>query len=760
MSNVNDFVIKKGTLVEYRGTGSVVRIPDGVEIVGKHAFENNTTAKHIIVPEGVTKIEYCAFRSSNVEEVEIPSTVIAYGNDVFYWCYKLKKLICHSPLPKNACNSLVHNQQLQILCAPGTPIDYFRVNKQLAPAIVGCFMFENEYKDGAEKKEYERLAKDNLRFVLPLIFTYDLVKLLDVCIKDKKISVRDWETDYFSPAQECGARQCVAYLMDWKNTHISKRQQENANQREIDRDPFNASDMKKLWTSVALEDGTVAIHGYRGDSKEVIVPERIGKKTVSTISAEAFYPYKAARPTKNGQVLRDMKSITIPAGVKVIEESAFRNCGHLVSISLPNGLESIGVAAFESCSSLTGITLPANVKSIGEKAFYGCGDLAHIDVPEGVSRIEKQTFYGCGISGITLPETTKSIDSEAFGGCSNLTSIRLPASVAEVNSTAFFGCKNLSQIDVAEENENYRSIDGVLYTKDGKVLLRFAEGREEVSFAIPEGVEEIGDHAFACCEKLRNIIFPKSLVKIGACAFQGCVSLQDIASMETASVIERAAFKNCTSLQRIALSDSLVKWGEGAFEGCKSLKKISIPQGVQQIAPSSFSGCTKLIDVDMPDSVTCIGNFAFSHCLSLEKIRIPDGVNEIGWDAFCYCSSLSEINLPSGLEKIESGMFSRCSSLTEVRLPHGIRSIGRTAFYECSSLANIELPSSLVEIDELAFCECTSLVKIRIPASVTRMEYCAFGACLSLSIVCEAEGQPSGWSYKWNETGCPIKWGS
>ena len=102
-----------------------------------------------------------------------------------------------------------------------------------------------------------------------------------------------------------------------------------------------------------------------------------------------------------------------------------------------------------------------------------------------------------------LPVTT--ISDSAFAACSNLTSVTIPDSVTTIGERVFVFCSNLTSITVDPDNEYYQSIDGNLYSKDGKTLIQYAAGKTETAFIIPDGVNIIGNGAFYKCTNLTSI---------------------------------------------------------------------------------------------------------------------------------------------------------------------------------------------------------------------------------------------------------------
>ena len=305
-------------------------------------------------------------------------------------------------------------------------------------------------------------------------------------------------------------------------------------------------------------------------------------------------------------------------GTTSIGNYAFHYCTNLTNITIPNSVTSIGDDAFYICTNLINITIPNSVTSIGYRAFYLCKSLTNITIPDGVISIKNQTFYCCeSLTRLIIPSSVISIGDYAFHYCTNLTNITIPNSVTSIGNDVFNGCISLTSINVDSNNEKYMSDNGVLYTKDKKILIQYPGKKEGTEYLILQGVESIEDYAFWGCGNLTNIIIPNGVTSIGY-----------------------SAFYRCTSLTNITIPNSVTSIGDYAFWYC-NLKNITIPNGVTSIGYSAFYRCTSLTNITIPNSVTSIGDFAFNECTSLTNIAIPDSVTSIGDHAFYKCDSLS-----------------------------------------------------------------------------------------------------------------------
>ena len=363
-----------------------------------------------------------------------------------------------------------------------------------------------------------------------------------------------------------------------------------------------------------------------------------------------------------------------------IGDDAFHYCGSLATITIPNSVTSIGDGAFYCCSSLENITLPDSVTSIGDYAFYNCSSLTSIVIPNGVTVIAYETFSGCSsLENVTIPDSVTSIGHLAFYNCSNLKSIAIPAAVTSISYSSLNGCSSIASIDVAEDNSNYSSIDGVLFNKSQTTIIRYPAGKEADSYIIPNGVTNIDGLAFYGSSKLTNITIPDSVTIIGGNAFRACSNLVSIAIPAGVTSINSGEFLECTSLTDINVAENNSNYSsvDGVLFDKNQTTLMRCPSG---------KDCDKYV---VPESVTSIGYAAFSDCSRLESITIPDNVTSIGDAAFEGCSSLENITIPDSVTSIVGYSFDGCSSLATITIPDSVTIIGWYAFNDCNHLTDV-----------------------------------------------------------------------
>lgn len=124
---------------------------------------------------------------------------------------------------------------------------------------------------------------------------------------------------------------------------------------------------------------------------------------------------------------------------------------------------------------------------------------------------------------------TMRIVEVAPGVFNNLTNIRKIIFSREMINInwSFWNCRQLEEIEVEKYNYRYKSIDGVLFSADGKKLIAFPNANSS-EYIVPEGVEIIEKFAFKDCDKLLKLTLPSSIKRIGINAFYRCTNLKSI----------------------------------------------------------------------------------------------------------------------------------------------------------------------------------------------------------------------------------------
>ena len=431
---------------------------------------------------------------------------------------------------------------------------------------------------------------------------------------------------------------------------------------------------------------------------------------ITSIASYAFYGYSS------------LKSVTIPDSVTTIGESAFQGCSNVTSVALSNSLTSIGYYAFSGCTNLTSVIIPDSVTSIGGQAFVSCNSLTSVVIPDSVTEIAWGTFQYCtNLTGALIGKGVTSIGSSMFSGCSKLVKVEISDGVTSIDSQAFYNCSNLTSVN------------------------------------IPDSVTSIGSEAFYGCSNL-------TYTEYGNCQYLGNENNPYHALIKVTS---------------------------------NNYSTYTIHEDTKMIAAYAFKGCERMASITIPDSVTSIGNYAFQNCSSLTSVVIGNSVTMIGSTAFYDCSSLTEIQynatecadlgssnsifafagqngegitvtIGANVKKIPAYMFypyvydsSPAPKIVSVIFEEGsvCERIGDSAFRSCSSLTSVVIPDSVTSIGSYAFYDCDGLTSVVIPDSVTSIGYNAFSYCDSLLIICEAEEQPSGWSFWWNDSDRPVYWG-
>lgn len=242
--------------------------------------------------------------------------------------------------------------------------------------------------------------------------------------------------------------------------------------------------------------------------------------------------------------------------------------------------------------------------------------------------------------------------------------IRIGKNVSYIAPEAFsVDNSNLRSIKVSEENGYFKDNQGVLFSKDGTVLLKYPDAKIALSdvggtiidgYATPEGVKVIGKYAFENADSLK-VVISEGVEKIDDFAFYDS-GVESVSFPYTLKSIGKRAFANCYGLNEAILPDYLTYLGEYAFE-YSFVKWVRLPAGLKALEEGTFKNCFYLEGINLPDGLTVIGKQAFSGCSKIDEISLPTSVAELDDRAFENCIGLEHVSVREGVVRIGEGAF-------------------------------------------------------------------------------------------------------
>lgn len=387
-----------------------------------------------------------------------------------------------------------------------------------------------------------------------------------------------------------------------------------------------------------------------------------------------------------------------------------------------------------------------------------------------VTSIGKDAFFNCmSLYSVTIPNTVTCLERMAFGGCWHLFSVTLPGSVTNIEAEAFMNSRCLAEINVAADNPNYSSLDGVLFNKDQTTLI-FCPGGKRGEYVLPDKVRSIEKYAFFNCDSLTSPVYntyvfaylptsyygeyeiPEGIELIANCAFASCQDLTKVTIPNSVTVIGDLSFSTCLDLESVNLPNRVISIGEGAFEYCHRLPDmITIPSSVTSIGEHAFFDCglkrvtlkasavmsknyteksnlsdifgSLVIEYILGDDITSIGDWAFYGCKNLTSVIIGNNIKSVGYHAFDDCPCLTEPMLSA------YGFVHMPASYSgEYEVPIGTRTIADGAFAGCKELTKVTIPASVTFIGYHAFKNCPGLTEIHVAAA--NNNYCSVDGVL------------------------------
>lgn len=373
---------------------------DGVKEIAAYTFTNCQTLTQINLPNTVESIGRGAFSDCRgITKVVIPNSITSIGDEAFSGCSSITDLSAQNGL------ELTH---LGLNAFQGCSSELFNTSliegmSLFTGYIVDATAFPDEidFSDSSIKGFPDRLFSGRSNIVsvslgtgftiVPAEAFFNCTNLNAVTLADD-IEIIGKEAFY-----NCSALKSITIPAQTKT---------------IGESAFSSSGL----TGISIPDGVIDIEPDCFSFCDSLKTVKLGRG-LSRISTSMFKCSKA------------LKSIEIPANIKVIEDNAFSmydqdyGQGHLINslnaVKFNEGLEKIGISAFYCCSNITELTFPNSLEVIGASAFKECSGLQEISFGSTLKGLDDMSFYNCiNVSSMTFAGNQPTVGTDAFYGIS------------------------------------------------------------------------------------------------------------------------------------------------------------------------------------------------------------------------------------------------------------------------------------------------------------------------------------------------------
>lgn len=422
----------------------------------------------------------------------------------------------------------------------------------------------------------------------------------------------------------------------------------------------------------------------------------------------------------------------------------------ITNIAIPNNVYSVSADLFKECSELISVQISASVTNIADNAFDKCAKLQTIIVDsqnayyqsiDGVlyNKVASILIYypmASQSSSFVVPNSVEKLADNSIYNCSALTSITLGASVKTLGKNVLLECNKLQTIGVNSSNNYFASTDGVLYSKNYRILYKYPVAKQQQTFQVPNSVCQVASCGFYKCVNLQSVtcnINSSQLLSIGESAFYGCQNLVTIDLPLSLETISKNAFMNCYSLSSVTLRECLATIEQDSFSWCTNLMSVTILESETALLINkyAFSNCYKLMEVYMgrtpefngttssnvtPTLISCSKNVYTSLDTQSKLINDNDFIIYVDGNERTlvgYAGIETDLILPEDITGIYQYAFFNNDTITSVTIPAGIKTIKYETFYSCNNLETVIFSGNEIEnIGYQAFAYCKKLETI------------------------------------------------
>ncbi|MDU5200831.1 leucine-rich repeat protein [Finegoldia magna] len=463
------------------------------------------------------------------------------------------------------------------------------------------------------------------------------------------------------------------------------------------------------------------IKKYKGTATDVVIPEKINGKTVTTIGKGAF-----------GR--KGLTSVVIPEGVETIDQGAF-SANSLTTIKLPSTVKQIERLAFGANKNLSKVELNEGLEYIGQQAFFSDTSLAgEITIPSTVKTVMTSAFNKTGVTGILLKGDKNSnavnLHSGLNGEKIEYVKSESPFKKIKINFNSLGTGESDKYLDLGKVKANVNSKEELKKWLNDNIDVDYVANYVNKNDRSGSNDKEVELEKIWNLDKFDNT---KEFDVIASIDKEKASKLEEIEGYTSPCVTCSATnlmIKLTIKLEE-AEQPTTAKWTQedftyGQFKYKGRMEEESYRFGITGFSEKGKAKIKKNPDLVIPKEVTIddevkqvegIKENSFKD-LKINSVTFPKtDVEFIIKDSAFENSGITKVKFEEGLKSIESYAFKN-NKLTEVSIPSTVWKTGSESFMN-NEISKLEISDDveMIQIDNYSFAN-NKLSLVKLPYSI------------------------------------------
>ena len=538
-----------------------IEIPGSVYLIDDSAFNSCTALKNVTIGNGVKHIGNTAFYRCSIESLTIPDSVESIGNSAFSYCDMLSIVTIGNGVVSIGSNAFY--------CNALKDLTFGKSITSIGENAFSCVALENvNYLGSIEdwcRITFASTTSNPMSYSDNIFINGEIVT--DIKLSNTITKINDFAFLRFRTITSIEFPNSITHIgkmsfMDCSSlasitipdtvTYVGESAFNNCSSLNSATIGNGVSTLETsvFYNCTSLKNVTIGsnvkkIEAYAFALCKSLISIEI-PNSVTSIESNSFSSCNSVRSLIIGDGITTIKSNTfsyfssltslvLGRNVSTIENNAFTGCYKVVeiynlsSVVITPGTNDFGTFSIYARAIHNSLSEPSILVNVDNYIFITWqGNNYLIDyIGEETDIVLPNSYYGSpyaiythafykktNLTSVVVPNGVTSIEYSAFSDCSSLRTISIGKDMQMFNDPGcpFINCFSLESVNIAPDNPVYKSVDGVLYSKDGSSLIYYPSSKPDHFFSIDPNTTSIELYAFHGLKNLTTLIIPKSVI--------------------------------------------------------------------------------------------------------------------------------------------------------------------------------------------------------------------------------------------------------